>query len=82
MALLAAAAAFAAGSPYRSALPGYRYEFPRDHFHHPAFRTEWWYHTGNLRTASGRRFGFELTFFRHGEISRRRSRHPPRSDHS
>jgi predicted secreted hydrolase len=51
---------------YRLALPGYRYEFPRDHFNHPEFQTEWWYYTGNLHTAEGKRFGFELTFFRHG----------------
>lgn len=49
---------------YRTALPGYRYSFPRDHFSHPDFKTEWWYYTGNLRTPDGRRFGFELTFFR------------------
>jgi predicted secreted hydrolase len=51
---------------YRAALPGYRYEFPRDHFNHPEFQTEWWYYTGNLRDPRGRRFGFELTFFRRG----------------
>jgi predicted secreted hydrolase len=51
---------------YRLALPGYHFEFPRDHFNHPDFRTEWWYYTGNLHTAEGRRFGFELTFFRQG----------------
>jgi predicted secreted hydrolase len=50
---------------YRRALPGYVFEFPRDYFNHPEFRTEWWYYTGNLRTAEGRRFGYELTFFRH-----------------
>jgi predicted secreted hydrolase len=49
---------------YRTALPGYRYEFPHDHFNHPDFQTEWWYYTGNLKSADGRRFGFELTFFR------------------
>ena len=53
-----------AGDGFRLALPGYRFEFPRDHFAHPDFQTEWWYYTGNLRDASGRRFGFELTFFR------------------
>jgi predicted secreted hydrolase len=53
-----------AGNPYRLAFPNYRFEFPRDHFNHPEFQTEWWYYTGNLRTAKGRRFGFELTFFR------------------
>jgi predicted secreted hydrolase len=49
---------------YRTALPGYRFEFPRDHFNHPDFQTEWWYYTGNLKAADGHRFGFELTFFR------------------
>jgi len=51
-------------TPYRVALPGYRYEFPRDFFAHPEFQTEWWYATGNLKTAEGEEFGFELTFFR------------------
>ena len=50
-------------SPAR-AVPGYAFEFPRDHFGHPAFESEWWYYTGNLFTASGRHFGFEMTFFR------------------
>jgi predicted secreted hydrolase len=49
---------------YREALPGYRFEFPRDHFDHPDFQTEWWYYTGNLKSTNGRRYGFELTFFR------------------
>ncbi|PYM32915.1 MAG: carotenoid 1,2-hydratase, partial [Candidatus Rokuibacteriota bacterium] len=38
--------------------------FPPDHGPHPAFRTEWWYYTGNLTAADGLRFGFQLTFFR------------------
>ena len=46
------------------ALPGYHYQFPRDHFNHPDYQTEWWYYTGNLQDRSGHRFGFELTFFR------------------
>ena len=45
-------------------VPGYPFRFPRDHFGHPEFESEWWYYTGNLFTASGRHFGFELTFFR------------------
>jgi len=49
---------------YRTAVPGYRLEFPRDYFNHPDFQTEWWYYTGNLNSAKGRRYGFELTFFR------------------
>ena len=52
------------GAQYREALPGYRYEFPRDNFNHPEFQTEWWYYTGNLKDPNGREFGFELTFFR------------------
>jgi predicted secreted hydrolase len=39
--------------------------FPADHNSHPDFRTEWWYFTGNLEDAGGRRFGFQLTFFRY-----------------
>src|SRR6266446_822953 len=53
---------------YRTALPGYRFEFPRDFFNHPDFQTEWWYYTGNLKSADGHRFGFELTFFRQAFI--------------
>jgi predicted secreted hydrolase len=49
---------------YQPALPGYHYEFPRDHFNHPDYQTEWWYYTGNVKAADGHRFGFELTFFR------------------
>ena len=51
-------------SPSARAVPGYSFEFPRDHFGHPEFESEWWYYTGNLFTASERHFGFELTFFR------------------
>lgn len=58
---------FAAGPPYRQALPGYRYQFPRDHFEHLDFRTEWWYYTGNVHGRDGHRYGFELVFFRQGE---------------
>lgn len=53
-------------SPWRLALPGWRYEFPRDHRPHPEFKTEWWYFTGNLRDGAGRELGYQLTFFRQG----------------
>jgi predicted secreted hydrolase len=56
----------AAIAQYRDAVPGYRYKFPQDHFNHPGFQTEWWYYTGNVKSADGHRFGFELTFFRLG----------------
>jgi predicted secreted hydrolase len=51
---------------FQNALPGYRYEFPRDYFDHPDYQTEWWYYTGNVQSADGHKFGFELTFFRQG----------------
>lgn len=39
-------------------------QFPRDLGPHPDYQTEWWYYTGNLATADGRLFGYQLTFFR------------------
>ncbi|HEY5706414.1 MAG TPA: lipocalin-like domain-containing protein [Terrimicrobiaceae bacterium] len=51
---------------WRMALPGWKYEFPRDHGSHPEFKTEWWYFSGNLTTTDGREFGYQLTFFRQG----------------
>jgi len=64
LALLLVASTWAAD--YKLALPGYPYQFPRDHFDHPDYQTEWWYYTGNLKSLDGHRFGFELTFFRQG----------------
>lgn len=64
VALAAMAAMVAYAAEYRRALPGYRYVFPRDHAAHPDFRTEWWYYTGHLTAEDGRRFGYQLTFFR------------------
>ncbi len=58
--------AVAADPSYRQALPGYTYHFPRDFYAHEDFRIEWWYYTGNLEDADGRRFGYQLTFFRVG----------------
>ena len=39
------------------------FSFPEDHGPHPGFRNEWWYFTGNVETAEGRRFGYQVTFF-------------------
>ncbi|HYO77946.1 MAG TPA: lipocalin-like domain-containing protein [Thermoanaerobaculia bacterium] len=58
--------AFASADDFQIARPGYEFAFPRDHGNHPEYRTEWWYYTGHLRTASGKRYGFEVTFFRVG----------------
>ena len=38
--------------------------FPEAHGPHLNYQTEWWYYTGNLFTAVGDRFGYQLTFFR------------------
>ncbi len=44
--------------------------FPQDFGAHPAYKTEWWYLTGTLQTASTntqpppQNFGFQITFFR------------------
>jgi len=40
------------------------FRFPRDHGRHDGFQHEWWYFTGNLQTDAGRRFGYQITFFR------------------
>jgi predicted secreted hydrolase len=57
--------AFSFAAPqFKLALPGYKYQFPRDHASHPPFATEWWYYTGHLRAKNGRKFGYQLTFFR------------------
>ena len=68
--LLASGVAGAAGlfgfAKQAQALPAKTLVFPRDRGAHPDFRTEWWYITGQARTAgtAGRLFGFQLTFFR------------------
>src|SRR3974390_1090039 len=58
--------AWPSAGQYKQATPGYKYEFPRDHFNHEEFQTEWWYYTGNVTASDGHKFGFELTFFREG----------------
>lgn len=49
---------------YTSAIPGRTLQFPQDFGAHNDFQTEWWYYTGNLSDENGRRFGYQLTFFR------------------
>jgi len=44
------------------------FEFPKDHFAHYDYKTEWWYFTGNLTTKEGKRFGYQFTIFRNGII--------------
>jgi len=50
---------------FKQAVPGYTLKFPADHAAHPDYRTEWWYYTGHLQTTTGKRYGYQLTFFRH-----------------
>ncbi len=49
---------------FARAIDPWQWDFPRDHGPHPEFQTEWWYYTGNLTTAGGRRFGYQFTIFR------------------
>ncbi len=51
-------------SAYARAIEPRAFVFPRDHGPHPEFRSEWWYFTGNLETADGRRFGYQWVIFR------------------
>jgi predicted secreted hydrolase len=63
------------GEGFARALAPRAFSFPADHGPHPELRTEWWYWTGNLATPEGRRFGFQLTFFRNALAPRM----PPRA---
>lgn len=54
------------GSGFEFATGPRDFVFPDDHGPHPEYALEWWYYTGNLKTSEGRRFGYELTFFRRG----------------
>jgi predicted secreted hydrolase len=54
-----------AGPPvFAPVTPGRALAFPADFGAHPAYRTEWWYVTGWLRTPDGKPLGFQVTFFR------------------
>ena len=61
-----AASAAAAGASFQRAHGRRAWRFPRDHGQHSRYRLEWWYYTGIVRTAEGRPFGYEVTFFRQG----------------
>lgn len=60
------------GFTYELALPGRKLSFPADHYSHPDFRTEWWYYTGQLETVNGKRYGYQVTFFRFGVRDRQK----------
>jgi len=61
--LLTAAVLLGAGPAAGSPL-----SFPKDHGSHPEAAVEWWYYTGHLTDGENREYGFQLTFFRAGEL--------------
>jgi len=64
--LFLAVSLLASSFTYKLALPGRKFSFPQDHFSHPDFKTEWWYYTGHLETEGGKKYGYQVTFFRFG----------------
>jgi predicted secreted hydrolase len=75
VALSTFAAAPATQPTFAQALAPREWSFPRDHGRHDGFKTEWWYFTGNLREkTTGRRFGYQLTFFRTAFVPRAATR--------
>ncbi|HEY1231396.1 MAG TPA: carotenoid 1,2-hydratase, partial [Ramlibacter sp.] len=62
--MLLSVATHAAAPVFTPVVPGRALAFPADFGAHPAFRTEWWYVTGWLRTADDKPIGFQVTFFR------------------
>ena len=57
-----------AANDWKTAQPDYAWSFPRDHWAHEGYKTEWWYFTGHLQAEDGRRFGYQFTFFRVGVL--------------
>ena len=62
---------------FRQALSPRQWSFPRDHGRHDGFKLEWWYFTGNVHDSTGRRFGYQLTFFRTAFAADRQPRQSP-----
>lgn len=64
----AAAQAGPGDAAWLAARPDFAWRFPRDHWSHPGYRTEWWYFTGHLAGPADTvaRFGYQFTVFRVG----------------
>ena len=56
------------GTAWLAARPDFAWRFPRDHWSHPGYRTEWWYFTGHLTSPADTtaQFGYQFTIFRIG----------------
>lgn len=61
---------------WKIAQPDYQWSFPKDHWSHSKYKTEWWYFTGHLQSQKRphRRFGYQFTFFRIGILNQTESR--------
>jgi len=72
LAVSGVALAAAQGPAWTTARPDYAWAFPRDHYAHPAYKTEWWYFTGHLADVrdTSVRFGYQFTIFRVGVLRR------------
>jgi len=69
--LFLACAALVGAVDWEYAAPDYSWSFPRDHWAHREYRTEWWYFTGHLAAHGSpqRRFGYQFTLFRIGLLT-------------
>ncbi len=73
-ALLFLLLALATASPWTPASRDYAWDFPRDHWPHDGYRTEWWYFVGFLE-GEDRELAFQFTLFRSG-LTRSPSENP------
>jgi len=51
---------------WRNAVPPYRFDAERDAANHSDYRIEQWSYSGNLSSADGRRFAYQMKFIRAG----------------
>jgi len=57
-------------SHFKRVLEPRKFQFPQDHLAHQAYKTEWWYFTGNLivndlkQTENAQKFSYQFTLFR------------------
>jgi predicted secreted hydrolase len=66
VAVLVAITAIGQQPAWKQAAPNRPIVLPADHASHPEYKLEWWYYTGNVDSAAGARYGYQVTFFRIG----------------